>query len=111
SPITCTSICFGSFIYVSSYIASLPKADFAYDRARSYASANSFLLLTIRIPRPPPPSEALMIIGYPYLSANFSTSEIDETGPSRSEERRVGKECRSQRSRDHVAQTISHDRV
>ena len=82
SPIICTSICFGSTIHFSTYTSSEPKAAFASDFARSYEDARSSIFCTIRIPRPPPPSDALIITGKPLVSTKSCTSCKLSTGPS-----------------------------
>ena len=39
----------------------MPKAALASDSHRAKALSKSFLLLTMRVPRPPPPATALMM--------------------------------------------------
>jgi hypothetical protein len=75
-------MCFGLSRNRSTKTVPLPKADFASDVARLKESSKLDCSLTTRIPRPPPPNAALMMIGNPNSSVNFLTSSNFSTGPS-----------------------------
>ena len=74
SPIIWISICLGSSINFSKYMASFPKEALASCLAESHESWSSSAFQTALIPLPPPPAVAFNITGYPASLANFSHS-------------------------------------
>ena len=66
----------------SMYTESSPKLFFASVLAVKNAFSSSSSLATILIPFPPPPKEALIIIGYPILLASILASSIFSIRPS-----------------------------
>ncbi len=67
-------MCFGRSMYRSRKTAALPKAARASLRAETSPSTSSRWLRATRMPRPPPPALALMMIGYPCDLAKTSAS-------------------------------------
>ena len=76
------SICLGSSMYFSTNTAPFPKLLVASLTARSIWASNSSGLCTIRIPFPPPPALALIIIGNPISEANSFARSTSVTSPS-----------------------------
>ena len=65
----------------SRYTSGTPKACCASLRAVSHAGTSSSRLRTTRMPRPPPPAEALMISGKPMRPASDAAASGSPTMP------------------------------
>ena len=64
------------------YRSPLPKAAAASDCAALNNAGSSSAVRTMRMPRPPPPAEALTIMGNPTCRAHSSASPSDAMTPS-----------------------------
>ena len=73
-------MCFGRSTSFSRNTESSPKAFRASEPARSSSSGSSSALRTTRMPRPPPPADALIITGKPTLSVKARAASSVRTG-------------------------------